>query len=130
MHIFSELLNLRTVRFILVGCLNTIFSYCIYAIFLLTGLSYMVSNFLALVMGIFFSFRTQKILVFRDSSRNLFWRFVFAWIIIYFFNIFFIGKLIEAGLNEYTSGALTIVPITTLSYIFQKFFVFRKSVPN
>jgi putative flippase GtrA len=125
MNIFFNLLQIRVIRFMIVGFLNTTFSYCIYAFFLFTGLNYAISNLLALISGIFFSFRTQGVFVFKNSSKYLFGRFVVAWVIIYFFNIFFIWQLIELGLNSYTSGALAIIPVATLSYFFQKFFVFR-----
>lgn len=126
MNVFADLLEIRSIRFLLIGGVNTAFSYCIYAFFLFLGMNYALSNFLALIIGIFFSFRTQGKFVFRNTERRLFGRFVVVWIIIYFANIFLIRELIQWGLDAYISGALSIIPIAILSYLFQKFFVFHQ----
>jgi len=62
----------RFVRFLLVGTLNTAFSYLVYALLLLVGLHYAAANLGAVVLGIIFSFKTQGVLVFRDPRNALF----------------------------------------------------------
>lgn len=124
-HALAELFKLRPVRFIFVGGVNTTFSYSIYAFFISVGVGYAISNLLALIAGVFFSFHTQGTFVFRNKKNARLVRFIIAWIIIYIANIFIIGQLISFGLNAYISGALAIIPITVFSYAFQKYFVFR-----
>ena len=68
------------VRFILIGVVNTGFSYAVYAVLLLLGFHYAVANLVALILGIVFSFRTQGRFVFYNSSQQLFLRFVFGWL--------------------------------------------------
>lgn len=121
---FSKVLNLQLVRFLLVGILNTGFSYGVYAILLYFGLSYVVANFFALILGIFFSFRTQGLLVFRNRDDSLFFRFAACWGLIFLVNIGLIYILINVGLNAYIAGAVALPPITILSYLIQKFLVF------
>lgn len=115
------------VRFVLVGILNTLFSYAIYAGLVYLGLGYAVANLIALIIGVVFSFKTQGMLVFNESNNRRLFRFVVVWAVIYLFNIAIIGRFIALGLNSYVSGALAIPFSTLLSYIGQKYFVFRAS---
>lgn len=113
------------VRFILVGVVNTGFSYAIYAGLVYLGLGYAIANLIALVVGILFSFKTQGILVFNEPSNRRLLRFVIVWAVIYFINIFLIGQFIAWGFNAYSGGALALPFGVLLSFIAQKYFVFR-----
>jgi putative flippase GtrA len=115
----------RAIRFLLVGVLNTAFSYLIYAVLLFVGLGYQLANFLALLVGIVFSFKTQGALVFNNTARGLFFRFVICWLFIYLCNIGFIRQMLIFGLDAYAAGALSITPIAVLSYLLQKYLVFN-----
>ncbi len=130
MNACKEYLKIRPVRFILVGGLNTAFSYSVYSLFLFFGANYAIANLLALSIGIFFSFHTHGQFVFKNTKKDLLYRYIFSWMVIYISNIFMIKKLIEVGLNSYVAGALTIVPIGFLSYFLQKFLVFRDAEKN
>jgi putative flippase GtrA len=116
-------------RFVSVGLLNTCFSYLIYAGLLFVGLSYILANLLASVMGILFSFKTQGHLVFRNSDNRLLSRFVLSWVVIYLGSITLIGGMIALGLDSYSAGAVVVPIIAMVSYLTQKYFVFRQSGP-
>lgn len=113
-------------RFVLVGAVNTVFSYGVYACMLFIGLGYALANLVALVLGILFSFKTQGRLVFDNSNNMLLGRFVLLWAVIYLATISLIGRLVEMGLDAYTAGALAVPFSTVFSYFGQKFLVFRK----
>lgn len=117
----------RGVRFVLVGVLNTAVSYLIYTAFLFVGLGYQLANFLALVVGILFSFKTQGHLVFNNPDNRLLGRFVMSWVLIYLCTIAFIGQMIGLGIDAYAAGALALPVSVALSYLAQMYFVFRKS---
>lgn len=116
----------RFVRFLMVGSLNTGFSYSVYALFLFFGLSYPIANLISLICGIFFSFYTQGKFVFRNTHRKLFLRFVAVWGLIYLVNVIVIGVLVHVGLNAYIAGAIALAPVTLLSYLLQKVAVFGR----
>jgi putative flippase GtrA len=116
----------RVIRFLLVGVLNATFSYLIYALLLFVGLGYQLANLCSLLLGILFSFKTQGHLVFRNSDNRLLGRFVLSWLLIYVCNITVIGRIIAFGFNAYVAGALTLPIIVSLSYLVQKYFVFRQ----
>lgn len=121
-----RILKFDVVRFVLVGVLNTVFSYGVYALLLYLGLSYALANFVALALGIPFSFRTQSVLVFRNRDRGLFYRYAVFWLVIFLVNVALIALAIRGGLNAYTAGALALLPMTLISYFVQKVLVFRR----
>jgi putative flippase GtrA len=120
----------RVIRFLVVGVLNTAFSYSIYALLLFVGLSYQLANFCSLVLGILFSFKTQGHFVFRNADNRLLGRFVLCWILIYVCNIAVIGWIIAFGIDAYSAGALALPITILLSYLTQKYFVFRQAATN
>lgn len=113
-------------RFVAIGILNTCFSYTIYAGLLYAGLSYTLANLMALLAGIVFSFKTQGRLVFRNPDPHLLGRFVLSWVLIYLCTITLIGQMIALGLDAYSAGAVAVPIVTVLSYLTQKYFVFRQ----
>jgi len=117
----------QAIRFVLVGVLNTTFSYLIYAALLFFGLGYQLANLLAVIVGILFSFKTQGRLVFHNNDNRLLGRFVLCWALIYICVIFLIGRIIALGFDAYLAGALALPFSVALSYLGQKYFVFRQS---
>lgn len=115
------------IRFLIVGTLNTGFSYVIYAACLYVGLSYQLANLIALVIGILFSFKTQGHLVFKNTDNRLFGRFLLSWVLIYLCTIALIGRIIALGFDAYSAGALALPFSVALSYLTQRYFVFRPS---
>ena len=105
--------------------MSTAFSYGLYAVLLFLGLNYAVANLAALVAGILFSFRTQGRLVFGRKDNRFFGRFVLCWALLYVASVTLIGRMVALGMGGYVSGALTIPVIAILSYLLQRFIVFR-----
>ncbi|MHB8947766.1 MAG: GtrA family protein [Rhodoferax sp.] len=116
----------RAIRFVLVGVLNTTFGYLMYAVLLFVGLDYQLANLLALSMGVFFSFKTQGHLVFKNPNGRLLGRFVMMWALIYVCVITAIGQIMALGFNAYAAGAMVLPLSVVLSYLMQKYFVFRR----
>jgi putative flippase GtrA len=115
----------RFARFLVVGVLNTAFSYSIYALGVFLGLPYQVANLASLVAGIFFSFGTQKAWVFTGARDASFWRFTGIWAVLYLLNIGLIRIGIDFGLNEYFAGAAALPFIVVASYVLQGRYSFR-----
>src|SRR5262245_5852423 len=105
-----RLFRFEFIRFLLVGGLNTAFSYAVYAFFLYVGVPYALANLLAILVGIAFSFRTQGTLVFRNPDLRLIGRFVACWLLIWGLNVGLIALLLRGGLDAYVAGALASVP--------------------
>lgn len=128
--LLQKFAHYQSLRFILVGVLNTAFSYGMYAGFVFLGVDYRGANFLSLMLGILFSFKTQGRLVFKNTNNRLFGRFIIGWVGIYLCVIVFIGRLIALGLDAYSAGALALPVSVALSFVVQKFFVFRRPVAD
>ena len=121
------MLDIQAFRFVVVGVGNTAFSYAIYAAFLFLGFGYAIANLVALLLSILFSFKTQGKFVFNNTDNRRFGRFVMTWAVIYLATITLIGQFIAWGLNAYAAGALALPFSTLLSYLSQKYFVFRNT---
>jgi len=111
-------------RFATVGVLNTAFGYGAFVSLVTLGLDYVLANFIALLLGIAFSFRTQGAWVFGNRAKRLWLRFTVCWAAIFVFNIGCIAALMHAGLDVYLAGAVALMPSTIMSYFVQKFLVF------
>ncbi|MBS0355021.1 MAG: GtrA family protein [Proteobacteria bacterium] len=125
MHILKHPAASQFLRFGVVGLANTGLSYGSYVLLLALGLNYAVANFGSLVFGIAVSFVSQGRFVFGNSSIRRLPRFVVLWLFLYCVNIALIALFLEYGINAYLGGGLALVPITLLSFVCQRYIVFR-----
>lgn len=117
----------RFIRFLIFGGINTALCYGLYALLLFFGLKFQVANLFALIGGLVLSFKLQSTFVFGIKDNRLVVRFVVAWLIIYMANVLLIGWLVGLGLSAYMAGALGIGPIAIISFLIQKYLVFKAS---
>jgi len=112
------------IRFVLVGLLNTGFSYGVYCGFLYLGAPYQVASFVALVMGVIWSFVTSGRLVFRRRLQGRFHKYLVVWAALYLVNILLIALLTGLGMNAYIAGFFALAPIVVMAFFLQKKYVF------
>lgn len=120
----------RSLRFLIVGLGNTLFSTLVFMALLYLGFGVALGSALALMLGIIFSYYTQGSIVFRHMSLRSFLRFVIAWTVIYSVNLLEIRLLMRFGLSSYAAGALATVPTTIISYFVQKLLVFQTTLED
>jgi len=120
------MLKEQSMLFIMVGILNTIVGYLLYAFFLLCGLNYSFALGLATVLGVLFNFKTIGAMVFKNKNNLLIFRFITVYIITFSANLLLIGFLITRGLSAFMAGALIIIPLAAISFLLNKYFVFKK----
>jgi len=116
------------IKFVVVGIINTIFYYILYAILIYLGFEYYLAVILATTVGVLFSFKTFSKLVFKNSNNIL----IFKFILVYGFNIIlniFIIKVYVYLYNDnlYIAGLIAIILVAISSFILNKFYVFRVS---
>lgn len=114
------------VRFVLVAILNTLFGYGVYSLLLFVGLHYSVAILCSTVLGVLFNFKTYGVLVFKNSSNKLIFRFVLVYCVVYLCNTGGIALLKSLGISEYIAGALMLVPVGLLGFVLNKIFVYSK----
>ena len=84
----------------------------------------------ATIVGIFFNFKTNKILVFKSKRKNVLFRFIMIYGFIYAINYYGIVCIMFNGYNYYIS-ALIILPFSAvLSYMLNKIIVFKNEKIN
>jgi len=123
-------LNIKSVlfyKYLLIGGVNTVFGYCVFAFLLFFGIHYSLAVLVATILGILFNFQTYGRFVFKNHSWNLLGRFVFVYTSIYLVNITLLLVFDLFVSNLYISGAMTTPVIAYLGYILNKRYVWIKS---
>ena len=128
---FCERFNLdyRFIKFLFVGALNTLFSYCVYSLLLFIGGHYAIAVIVSTVLGVLFNFKTTGVIVFKNNDNALIFKFVGVYSVTCSLNIIFLKIFDMFGFNLYFAGAILILPMALISFILMKKLVFvRKSV--
>jgi len=120
------MLKKQIISFILVGIINTIFGYSIYALFIYLGLNYVLASLFSTIIGIFFNFRTIGNFVFKSKNNRLLFKFFQVYIIVFLVNIAIIKLFKSVGLNDYFSGAIAILFASVVSFLLNKYYVFKR----
>lgn len=112
-------------RYGIVGMFNTAFSYGVYCLLIFAGLGFVLATLIATVAGICLSFVTLGKLVFMRQLSGRFLRFAGVWAALYLVNIALIWIGVSMGASEYLAGLLASIPIIGISFLLQRYFVFR-----
>ena len=119
-------------RFLLVGVLNTLFSYFLYGTLILIGLDYKYAVLLATILGVLFNFQTTGRLVFGSKNNKLIFRFVLVYVATFLLNVEALRVVdamninIEQKTKMLIAGAILVFPLAVISFVLMKLFVFRE----
>ena len=122
MMLINQAWSIQGIRFLIIGCINTGFSYLVYALFVFLGLDYPLANFFAMIAGVCFGFLTNSKLVFKFEGNFL--KYLVLWLALYIVNIGIIWVFIRFNCTPYLAGFLALPIITLLSYVAQKNLIF------
>ena len=114
--------------FIVIGAVNTLFGYGVFAFFIFIGIHYTIAVLLGTILGICFNFKTLGSIVFKNFRYRLFFKFVIVYAITYFISIGLIKGLLIMINNLYVNGAISVVFCAFISYFLNKYFVFARKV--
>src|SRR6185312_10490474 len=120
-----RLLQYKPVRFVLVGGINTVFGYGIFAgLYLLThhGLRALIA---ATVLGVTFNYFTTGRLVFANKGLRAAIPFVLVYGVLFFINAPLLVLLERAGLPTLLAQAIALPFMVTLSYLINRYWVFH-----
>lgn len=115
------------IRYILVGGLNTAFGYAVFGLLAFLGLHYSLAILFATVIGIIFNFVTYGNLVFGKSSRELIWRFVAIYGVLYLVNVAVVYIFLPLLQNVYVANAVAIGFTTVLGFYLNRRYVYEKN---
>lgn len=118
--------NNKFIKFILVGILNTIFGYSLFALFLFLNIHYSLAVFLSTVLGVLFNFKTIGKLVFDSHDNSLIFRFIAVYVLLYFINISCLWFFKISGFeNMYINGFVLLIPLALISFVLNRKYVFK-----
>jgi putative flippase GtrA len=113
------------IRFLFVGGINTLFSYLIFALFILLGLHYVFASLFAYICGILFNFKTIGTIVFKNKDNRLIFRFFGVYLVAYLVNIGLLKLFDLVGVKSLVAAAIIALPVALFSYSLNRKFVFR-----
>ncbi len=120
------MLKKQIIKFIFTGVLNTGFYYLLYSFFIYLNFDYRVSVLFATMIGVLFSYKTFGKFVFESDDKESIYRFISVYILLYFINIILIGLFEVYFTNYYISGLVATICCAILSFILNKWYVFKK----
>ncbi len=120
------MLSAQILKFIIVGLINTLVGYSLYALFIYCGLSYAYALAIATILGVLFNFQTIGKLVFGSNNNALLIKFIVVYIIVFGTNLLLINCMLRVGLSAYSSGAVALIPSAAISFVLNKYFVFNR----
>ena len=120
----------RFIKFIIVGVINTLFGYSIYALFILLNFHYSIAALLANIIGVLFNFKTIGKIVFKNYDNALIFKFIGVYIVTYFLNVGFLKILDMFMVDMFLAGAVLVLPMAVISFILNKKFVFKEQEIN
>ncbi len=88
--------------------------------------NYKLSVLIATTIGVLFSFKTFGKFVFNNNDKALVFKFILIYILLYVINISIISILNNYAINFYMSGLVATLLCAMLSFVLNKFYVFKK----
>ena len=112
-------------RFLVVGAVNTLFGYSVFAGLVLAGMAPMPALVLTYVVGIAFNYFTTGRYVFGHAGSGALLRFIAAYGVIYLFNVAIYRGVAGLGAGPLLAQALCLPVVAVFSFVLFKFRVFR-----
>ena len=117
----------QPIKFLVVGGVNTVFSYSCYAGLLFIGLHYSLAALFGTLLGIVFNYLSTSRYVYNASSASSrVIRFVLVYCLHYFVNISCLWLLKQSGFNPYLSGLILIIPMAIVSFLLLNHLVYNE----
>ena len=110
----------------MVGTINTVFGYGVFALLIVLHLHYTLASLLAQICGVLFNFKTTGTLVFKNKNNRLVFRFVGVYLVTYLITLGILKLFNVWGVNNLIAGAIAFLPMALFSYLLNKRLVFSK----
>ena len=120
-----SILRVQFMKFLIVGCINTLFGYLAFALFIFWGFHYAISSLLATILGVLFNFKTTGAFVFQNKDNSRLLHFFCVYGVWYICNVVSLKILGSLGIEMYLAGAIVLFPLAIVSFVLNKFFVFE-----
>ena len=124
----DKFLDIKKLKFVGVGILNTLFGYSIYAILILVKTPYLFALLASTVVGVIFNYFSFGRVVFSGNrGRFVFGKFLISYALIYFVNATFLSLLInKLNIEPYLAQMLFVPVGVCLSWLLMNSWVYKK----
>ena len=120
----KNILNKEMITFLIIGGINTLFSYLVFSLLIFLKVYYIAASVIATILGILFNFKTTGTFVFNIKDNKLLFRFVGVYSFTFVINLLLLKIFVSFKLNLYIwSGVLTVV-MAFVGFFLNKKFVF------
>ncbi len=123
-ELVHRLWGMRLVRFLVVGGVNTVFGYSIFAITYLLSDSYIAALIVSVLIGVTFNFFSIGSVVFRNLAGRRFVLFCLNYAVAFAANYLMLEALVAVGMNPLVAQVICLPPFITISYGLNARFVF------
>lgn len=117
----------RFLRFLLVGGINTIFGYSVFALLIIFKMPYPIAAFLATVLGVLFNFKSYGRLVFGSRDNRLIFRFVGVYGLCYLLGLAPLAWAKAHAVPILLMAAICALPMAAIGFLLNRRFVFLQS---
>jgi putative flippase GtrA len=118
--------NSVLLRFLIIGSINTAFGYAVFSAGIYSGLSYPLASLVSSCVGTLFNFKTLGNIVFRQPDNKLLFRFISAYVFLYFLGIVIIKMGTYFIANLYVLGGISTLITAATAYFLHKHVVFTR----
>jgi putative flippase GtrA len=122
--LIRRLWNVPFLRFLVVGGINTVFGYSVFALLIYLQLHYVLATLLAQICGVLFNFKTTGTIVFRSKDNRLLLRFALVYVFTYLVNIGLLKLFDMADVGSLVAQAIIVLPLAVVTFVLMKKFVF------
>jgi len=124
-----DLLRWRFFRFLVVGGINTVFGYGVFAALILLGVWYPVAAFISTVAGILFNFKSYGALVFGRHDNAILIRFFAVYGVCYLVGLLPLTWAKAHGVSVLLMAAIMLLPMAAFSFLLNRTFVYGSRRP-
>ena len=120
--------RIKSLKFLIVGGINTAWSYALYVALIWAGFHYNSALILAYIAGILTGYLMNRHLTFASHGRphHSFLKYWVTYIIVYIVNLILLNLIVGLKLLDPVLGQLLVVGvITVISFLLQNFWVFQ-----
>jgi putative flippase GtrA len=108
-----------------VGGINTVFYYAVFALFILLNLHYVLAVALAVICGTLFNFKTHGTIVFKNKNNRLYLRYFGVGLLTFLLNTGFLKVFEIYHVKPLIAQAIIVLPMSVMSFFLIRNFVFK-----
>ena len=128
-----KLTKKKEIRFLIVGVLNTIVGYALYALFLSMDFHYLLANTIATILAVIHSYLWHRFYTFRSNDKAVkeIIRFASVYLVSYIVGMITLTIFKQTlHINVYVAGLLNTFILTIISYVGHNNFSFKDRKEN